>query len=282
MVFTQPLWIYSLIGLFALAVGSFLNVLIHRLPRMMQNSFDAECRCFLNLPKKDRTPINLFYPRSRCPNCETPIRIRDNIPILSYLLLQGKCSSCGAPISWRYPTIELLTMVITLYAAWHFSFSISFLFACGFLWLLIPIACIDLNEQIIPDSLNYSLLWLGLLANSFNVFTTLEVAVYSAMAGWLFLWLFIQIFYCITGKIGMGNGDFKLFAAFGAWFGWTMMPFILLFSSLVGAVLGIAYLKCARKSHETPIPFGPFLCLAAVIVLFWGHGILNYYLSFYH
>ena len=281
MAFTEPLWIYILLMLLALSVGSFINVLIHRLPLMMKASFEQECRCLLNLPEKDKKQVNLFFPNSHCPTCHTAIRIRDNIPIISYLFLKGRCSSCKSSISVRYPLIELSTAVLTLYAAWHFSFSLSFLFACGFLWLVLPIAFIDLDEQIIPDSLNYSLLWLGLLANSYGLFTNLEVAVYSAIAGWLFLWIFIQVFYAITGKVGMGNGDFKLFAAFGAWFGWTMMPLILLLSSLVGAITGICYLRYSKQSHETPIPFGPFLCLAGLVSLFWGQDILNYYFSFY-
>jgi len=280
-VFTQPIWSYFLLMLFALAVGSFLNVVIHRLPRMMKANFEEECRCLLKLPNKNTSSYNLFFPHSHCPACLAPIRYRDNIPILSYFLLRRRCRSCQKSISLRYPLIEWLTAALTLYAAWHFSFSLTFVFACAFLWILLPIAIIDFDEQIIPDSLNYSLLWLGLLANSYVLFTSLEIAVYSAIAGWLFLWIFIQIFYALTGKIGMGNGDFKLFAAFGAWFGWTLMPFILLFSSFVGAIIGICYLKYSKQSRETPLPFGPFLCISGVISLFWGQDILNYYLSFY-
>ena len=278
----HPFWAYVLIFLFSLAVGSFLNVLIHRLPIMLKNEWEQECRSLMNMPAKEKkTSFNLFWPNSHCPKCQAPIRIRDNVPILSYLSLRGRCYKCNTKISLRYPFIELITALLTLYAAWHFSLTPLFLFTCGFLWLTIAITAIDLDEQLIPDSLSYSLLWLGLIASSFGLFTDLQTAVYSAIGGWFFLWLFIRLFYLATGKIGMGNGDFKLFAAFGAWFGWTKLPLILLLSSFIGAIIGIIYLRLSRLPGQTPIPFGPFLCLAGLVTLFWGNDIIKAYLSLY-
>ncbi len=275
-----PWFLYLGIGLFSLCVGSLLNLIIYRLPLMLEREWKQQCCELLALENKENNPaINLFFPRSFCPQCKTQIKSWQNIPIFSYLMLRGACHQCKAPISIRYPLIELFTMLISLYAFWHFGFNPQLIFVLLALWLLIPLFFIDLDHQLLPDSITLSLLWLGLIANSYSLFTDLSNAVLSAAGAYLGLWLFIKLFYLITGKIGMGNGDFKLFAAFGAWFGWTSLPLILLFSSMTGAVVGLIYLKMNKKSKDTTIPFGPFLCIAGVIYLFWGTKIIHWYLQ---
>lgn len=272
---------YSLLTFFSLLVGSLLNVLIYRLPLMLQADFLSECHSLLNLPESPAPSCNLFFPRSFCVACKQHIKAIHNIPVLSYLFLHGRCYYCHARISLRYPMIECLTAVTSLYAAWHFGFGLSLLFALLFIWILIVLFFIDLDYQLLPDCLTLSLLWLGLLANTQSLFTSLNTAVYSAIIAYLALWLFVKIFYLITGKVGMGNGDFKLFAAFGAWFGWTQLPLILLMSSISGACLGILYLKITKQSINTAIAYGPFLCVAGFIALFWGQAIIQWYLHLY-
>ncbi len=274
-----PWFLYLMIGLFSLCIGSLLNVIIYRLPLMLEKEWRDQCCELLTLENKEQYPaINLFFPRSFCPKCKTPIKAWQNIPILSYLILRGACYYCKSPIPLRYPLIEFVTLLLSLYACWHFGFTSQLLFALLALWLLIPLFFIDLDHQLLPDNLTLSLLWLGLIANSFSLFTPLSNAVLSAAGAYLFLWFFIKIFYLITGKIGMGNGDFKLFAAFGAWFGWTSLPLIILFASFSGAFIGITYLTINKKSKDTLIPFGPFLCVAGLIYLFQGPNIIYWYL----
>lgn len=275
----NPWFIYLCIGLLSLCVGSLLNVVVYRLPLMLQREWKEQCYELLTLENKDNSPpINLFFPRSFCPQCKTQVKSWQNIPILSYLLLKGACYQCKSPISIRYPFTELCTLLISLYACWHFALTPQLLFALLALWLVIPLVLIDLEHQLLPDSLTLSLLWLGLIANTQALFTNLSNAVLSAAGAYIVLWLFIKLFYLITGKIGMGHGDFKLFAAFGAWFGWMALPFILLLSSICGSIIGVIYLKINNKSNDTTIPFGPFLCLAGVIYLFWGESLINWYL----
>lgn len=268
------------LGLVSLAVGSFLNVVIYRLPLMLESEWRKDCCNLLNISEPTENAINLCTPRSFCPSCNKTIGVWQNIPVLSYFFLRGRCRTCQTPISIIYPLIELLCMGLSLFAAWHFGLALTLPFALVFIWILIPLCFIDLKHQILPDCLTLSLLWLGLIANTQHMFTSLPNAVLSSASAYLFLWVFIKLFYLATGKIGMGNGDFKLFAAFGAWFGWTLLPLILLLSSLIGAVVGIIYLKLSDKSRETPIPFGPFLCLAGLIALFYGHTIINWYLQY--
>jgi len=248
---------------------------------MMKADWSVECREFLELPEEPEEKINLFFPRSFCPNCKQIIPAWHNIPLISYCILRGRSHCCKQPISLRYPLVEALCLALSLFAAWHFGFTSTLVFALIFIWILIAIAFIDIQHQLIPDSLSISLLWIGLIANTQGLFVPLSTAVISAIAGYLSLWLFIQLYYLITGKVGMGNGDFKLFAAFGAWFGWTQLPFILLTSSVLGAVIGVLYLKLAKKSRDTPFPFGPYLCLAGLISLFYGKEILYWYISLY-
>ncbi|CEG56975.1 prepilin peptidase [Legionella fallonii] len=276
---TSPWFIYLVIALLSLTVGSLLNVVIYRLPIMLQNEWKQQC-CELFAIKEEelKSNINLFFPRSFCPHCKSLVRAWQNIPLVSYLLLRGRCHQCHHPISIRYPLIELLTLLLSLYASWHFGLTLQLPFALLGIWLLICLIFIDLDHQLLPDNLTLSLLWVGLIANTQNLFTTLPIAVLSAVAAYISLWLFIKLFYLITGKIGMGHGDFKLFAAFGAWFGWQYLPLILLFSSITGAIIGSIYLSVNNKSKETTIPFGPFLCIAGLASMFWGQAIINWYL----
>ncbi|KTC86760.1 prepilin peptidase [Legionella brunensis] len=272
---------YIFLALFSLAIGSLLNVIIHRLPIMLRAEMDKECRAYLELPPGSDVKINLFFPRSFCPTCKTTISAFNNIPILSYCLQRGRCKHCGHAISIRYPIVELLSCLLALFSAWIFGFGLPLFFALLFNWLLICLFFIDLKHHLLPDALTLSLLWLGLIANTQSLFTTLPDAVLSCAIAYLSLWLFIKLFYLLRGKIGMGNGDFKLFAAFGAWFGWTQLPLILLLASLLGAIVGIIYLRLQKKEKDTPIPFGPFLCLAGFFSLFWGKAIMSWYLKLY-
>lgn len=271
-------FLYLAVALFSLAVGSLLNVVIYRLPIILEREWKREYFELMNKEQEELETLSLFLPRSFCPACKTMVKAWQNIPLLSYLFLCGRCFYCKSPISVRYPLIELGTMLLSLYACWHFGFTWQLPFALMAIWLLICLFFIDLDHQILPDSLTLSLLWLGLLANTQSLFTTLPDAVFSAAGAYIALWLFIKLFYLISGKIGMGNGDFKLFAAFGAWFGWKFLPLILLFSSITGTIIGLLYLYAQSKSKDTAIPFGPFLCVAGLATLFWGQNILNWYL----
>ena len=278
----HPFFIYLIISFFFLAVGSLLNVVIYRLPLMLQQEWQHQCSELLEVNEKiPEQSINLFFPRSFCPNCKSLVRAWQNIPILSYLFLRGRCYQCHHNISIRYPLIELTTLLLSLYACWHFGFTFQLPFVLIAIWLLICLIFIDLDHQLLPDSLTLSLLWLGLIANTQNGFTPLPDAVLSAAVAYLSLWLFIKLFYLITGKVGMGNGDFKLFAAFGAWLGWMFLPLILLISSVSGAIIGLLYLHLNKKSKQTPIPFGPFLCIAGLIALLWGKVIISSYVRFF-
>ncbi len=276
-----PLTAYIFLGLFSLTVGSLLNVIIYRLPLMLNAEWTSECRNLLHLTDEPKQNINLFFPRSFCPGCKYLIPFWHNIPVLSYCILRGRCHQCHQSIPFRYPLIEIISLTLSLLAAYRFDFSPTLLFSLLFIWALICLFVIDLHHQILPDSLTIGLVWLGLIANTQNLFTTLPNAVLSAAGAYMLLWLFIKLYYLFTGKIGMGHGDFKLFAAFGAWFGWTQLPLILLFSSITGAVTGIIYLKFTQQTRETPIPFGPFLCVAGLISLFFGKTIIHWYLGLY-
>jgi leader peptidase (prepilin peptidase)/N-methyltransferase len=264
---------------FALCVGSFLNVLIYRLPQMLYAEWRVECRKLLNLPEENETRINLFYPRSFCTGCKTMIPSWHNIPLLSYLFLRGRCSQCKQSIPLRYPLVEVLCAGLSLFALWFFGASPTFLFALLFIWFVLGMFFIDLQHQLLPDSLTLGLLWLGLIANTQSLFTPLPDAVFSAVGAYLCLWCIMKLFYLFTGKIGMGHGDFKLFAAFGAWFGWMQLPLILVLSSFSGVIVGITYLKISGQGRETPVPFGPFLCFAGLISLFYGEQLTTWYMK---
>jgi len=276
----HPIAVYCLLGLFALAIGSLLNVFIYRLPIMLQTEWASQCKSFLDLPDEPTKQVNLFFPRSFCPYCKNMIHAWQNIPIISYCLLKGRCATCHHHISFQYPLVELLCFGLSLLAVWSFGLNPILIYALLFIWLLICLCFIDIQHQLLPDSLVLSLLWLGLIANTSSLFTTLPNAVLSAAGAYLGLWLFVKLFYLITGKIGMGDGDLKLFSAFGAWFGWTALPSILLISSITGAVVGIIYLKITKNTKDTPIPFGPFLCIAGLATLFCGKFITKWYLNY--
>lgn len=246
---------------------------------MLHAEFKNLCNTLSNLHDEPSETVNLFFPRSFCPKCHNKIRVIENIPLFSYLFLMGQCRQCKQSISWRYPCIELLYMLLSIYALYSFGLNQTLVFSLIFIALLIPMCFIDLEHQLLPDSLTLGLLWVGLIANTQNLFTTLPDAVLSVAGAYLSLWLFIKLFYLLTGKIGMGHGDFKLFAAFGAWFGWSQLPLILLMSSLIGSLVGLVYLKISGKSHTTPIPFGPFLCVSGLVSLFFGTSIINWYIG---
>jgi leader peptidase (prepilin peptidase)/N-methyltransferase len=257
-------------GLFGLLFGSFLNVVIHRLPKMMQRESDnyvAE-ESGKQPPYTDR--YNLVVPRSACPHCKHQITALENIPVLSYLLLRGRCSNCKAPISARYPAVEALTGVLSALVAWKLGSGWAGLSALFFLYSLIAMTFIDFDTQLLPDDLTYPLLWGGLLMNVNGTFVPLQDAVIGAAIGYLALWSIYWLFKLATGKEGMGYGDFKLLAALGAWMGWTMLPTIILLSSVVGAVVGIALMVFARHGRNTPIPFGPYLAAAGLIAMLYG------------
>lgn len=267
---TQPLvlpWLSLVLGL---CVGSFLNVVIHRLPRMMEREWRAQCAELEGKAPERPERYNLVVPRSRCPSCGHGIRAVENIPVLSWLFLRGKCSACGTRISLRYPLVELAGGLTAAYAAYRFGFSVSALGAAFFCWVMIALAVIDLDTQLLPDDLTLLLLWSGLVLNLAATFTPLASAVVGAVAGYLVLWAIYWAFKLATGKEGMGYGDFKLLAAIGAWLGWQALPLTILLSSAVGAVVGIGLIVSGSHGRDKPIPFGPYLAAAGIIALFWG------------
>lgn len=268
-----------LAGLLGLCIGSFLNVVIHRLPRMMEQEWLAQCAELKGEPPPVSEPLTLARPRSRCPACAHQITALENIPLLSYLFLKGKCSGCGAPISLRYPIIEALSGLLSAYTAWHFGATAQTAGALLLVWSLIALAAIDLDTQLLPDSITLPLLWLGLAFNLATTYRDLPSAVIGAMAGYLTLWSVFWLFKLATGKEGMGYGDFKLLAALGAWLGWQMLPTIILLSSVVGALVGITLIVFARHGRNIPIPFGPYLAAAGAIALFWGPQLTERYLG---
>ena len=272
-------WICLAMGL---CVGSFLNVLIYRLPKMMERDWEVQCAELRGEEPPKQDTFNLAQPRSRCPACAHPISALENIPIASYLALGGKCSACGARIGPRYPLIEALSGLASAYAAWHFGFGIAAFAAMLFLWCMIALSFIDIDTQLLPDSITQPLLWTGLLLNLGGTFVDLGSAVIGVAAGYLSLWSVYWGFRIATGKEGMGFGDFKLLAAVGAWLGWQMLPLVVLASSLVGAVFGISLMLLAKHGRNVPIPFGPYLAAAGVVALFWGQRLNQHYLgSFY-
>ncbi len=258
--------------LVGLAVGSFLNVVIHRLPRMMESEWRAQCAELEGLPPRVNERFNLVVPRSRCPACGTPIRARDNIPVLSWLLLKGRCVHCAARISARYPIVEALTAGLSALVAWKFGYGWTSLAVAVFTWILVALTFIDADTTLLPDDLTMPLLWLGLLANLEGLVpgVTLRDAVVGAVAGYAVLWAIYWAFKLTTGKEGMGYGDFKLLAALGAWMGWKALLPVLLLSSIVGAVVGLVLIALKRRGRDIPIPFGPYLATAGYIVMLFG------------
>ncbi|MBA1146502.1 prepilin peptidase [Ectothiorhodospiraceae bacterium WFHF3C12] len=264
-----------------LLVGSFLNVIIHRMPQRLEADWRAQCRDLLDIPDANGEPAqstSLWWPPSTCPSCGHRIRAWENIPVLSYLLLRGRCSACGNAISLRYPLVEGLSGLLTAAVAWHFGFGWEA--GAGFLltWVLIALSVIDLDHQILPDDLTLPLLWLGLLGSLAGLYADMQSAIIGAAAGYLSLWSVFQLFRLLTGKEGMGFGDFKLLAMLGAWMGWQALPVIIILSSLVGAVVGVALILTRGHDRNIPIPFGPYLAAAGWVALLYRHDLTDAYL----
>lgn len=281
-VFINPSLLISVAAIIGLMVGSFLNVVIYRLPIMMKRDWRNECADFLNLPAQrslENAGYNLVFPLSRCPHCSTPIKPYQNIPVISFLLLKGRCAYCQAPISRRYPLIELLAGLCSALIAWRFGYTPEMGFALLLTWSLIALSAIDLDHHLLPDTITLPLVWAGLLLSLFNVFADSHASIIGASAGYLCLWSVYHGFKLLTGKEGMGYGDFKLLAAFGAWLGWQYLLMIILLSSLVGAVVGIAMVIFVNHDKNIPIPFGPYLAAAGWIALLWGDKINQLYLG---
>ncbi|HUH00232.1 MAG TPA: A24 family peptidase [Gammaproteobacteria bacterium] len=271
--------------LFGLLVGSFLNVVVYRLPLMMRREWRAQCaeEMAAPAPALPEGKFNLVVPRSRCPQCSRPVRAAENIPLVSWLVLRGRCAGCGTRISLRYPAVELLTGLLFAATAWMLPWPGQVLAGIGLTGALIALSFIDIDEQLLPDSITLSLLWAGLLFNlaaGEQAFATLPDAVAGAIAGYLSLWLVYQGFRLATGREGMGYGDFKLLAALGAWLGWQMLPLVILLSAVVGAALGIAMILLLGRDRQVPIPFGPYLAAAGWIALLWGPQLTSAWLHF--
>jgi leader peptidase (prepilin peptidase)/N-methyltransferase len=277
--FADPAVFATLALLGGLAVGSFLNVVIHRLPKMMERDWHAQCAELRGESPAPQPRYNLASPPSSCPACGHRISAVENVPVVSYLWLRGKCSACGAKIGARYPVVEAVTAALTAYAAWRFGFGWQAFGAMLFVWCMVALTFIDVDTQLLPDAITLPLLWAGLLINLRGTFVDLAGAVIGAVAGYLVLWSVYWAFKLATGKEGMGFGDFKLLAAIGAWLGWKMLPLVILASSVVGAVVGIALMILARRGRDVPIPFGPYLAGAGLIALFWGGPLVERYLA---
>jgi leader peptidase (prepilin peptidase)/N-methyltransferase len=258
-----------------LCVGSFLNVVIHRLPKMLDRSWQAQCAELRGEAIVEEPAYNLVVPRSQCPSCGHQITASENIPVLSWLALGGKCSACKAPITIRYPVVEMLGALLAVYAIVHFGATVKGFAACGLLWTLLALTCIDFDTQLLPDGMTVPLMWAGLIVNLWGLFVPLDTAVIGAVAGYLSLWTIYWLFKLIRGKEGMGYGDFKLLAALGAWLGWQMLPLIVLLSSIVGAVIGLSLIAFKGRDHNVPLAFGPYLAIAGAIALFWGPALVK-------
>jgi len=278
-VLSTPPVFASCAALLGLCVASFLNVVIHRLPKMMERQWKAECAEVAGQEAAPAPRYNLVVPRSACPSCGHPISAIENVPVMSWLALGGKCKGCKTAISPRYPAVELLTGMLSGYIAWHFGFGMAAAGALLFTWAMIALTFIDLDTFFLPDSITLPLLWLGLLFNIGSTYVSLSSAVIGAVAGYLSLWSVYWAFKWATGKEGMGYGDFKLLAAIGAWLGWTMLPLTILLSSLVGAAIGIFMIVFAGRGRSVPIPFGPYLAIAGMIALLYGPALTRTYLG---
>lgn len=279
----SPVALFVVTALFGLLVGSFLNVVIHRVPKMMEAGWRREARELLDQPAEEEPVFNLVVPRSRCPHCGHGIRWHENIPVVSWLALKGRCSQCGTAISKRYPVIELLTALVAALCAWRFGYGIWLPFTLYASFTLLALAVIDLDTTLLPDDLTYPLLWAGLLAALVGVSpVTLPDAVVGAMAGYLSLWSLYWVFKLLTGKEGMGYGDFKLLAALGAWLGWQYLPLVILLSSVVGLVFALIMMATGAVKRGQGIPFGPYLAIAGWIALLWGEQIVSGYLGLFN
>jgi leader peptidase (prepilin peptidase)/N-methyltransferase len=279
---SSPMLYVTTVALVGLMVGSFLNVVIHRVPLMLERTWSQQCREHLELATEGEAapaPFNLLTPGSRCPHCGHRISAIENIPVISYLALRGRCRGCGTRISLRYPVIELVTAVLSMITVTHFGFTLQAAAALAFTWMMIPLCMIDYDRQLLPDTMTLPLLWGGLLLSLGDVFVDTHTSIIGAVAGYLSLWSIYHIFRLLTGKEGMGYGDFKLLGAIGAWVGWQALPVVILFSSVVGALTGIVLIALRSHGRGQPIPFGPFLAAAGWITLLWGQDILAFYLG---
>lgn len=280
-ILSSPALLSLFAGILGLLVGSFLNVVIYRLPVMMKRGWKKECQEFLELPitGQGAATFNLALPGSHCPECKAEIKTYQNIPVLSYLFLRGKCANCQTGISLRYPCVEALTGILSVVVAYQLGGQIETLFALLLTWVLIALSGIDYDHQLLPDNITLPMLWLGLFLSLFNVFTDPVSSIIGAIAGYMTLWIVYHAFKLATGKEGMGYGDFKLLSLFGAWLGWQYLPLIVLLSSLVGAVIGTLLIIIVKRDRSIPIPFGPYLAIAGWIALLWGDEINTLYLS---
>jgi leader peptidase (prepilin peptidase)/N-methyltransferase len=275
---TSPGFLTGCCVLLGLLWGSFLNVVIHRLPKMLEREWQAQCAELRGETPPEGQRYNLVVPRSACPHCGHRIGAFENIPVLSWLALRGKCRGCGARISPRYPLVEALTGLLSGIMAWHFGFGLGLLGALLFTWALIALSFIDLDTTLLPDDITLPLVWVGLLFNTAGTFVPLHAAVIGAVAGYVALWSVYWVFKLLTGKEGMGYGDFKLLAAIGAFLGWKLLPAVILISSLVGAVVGISLIVFARHGRHVPIPFGPYLAVAGILALLYGDALTDSWL----
>ncbi len=278
---TKPILFYALIGIVSLMVGSFLNVLIYRLPIMMEREWHQQCRDYLALEQTETVEtFNLMLPLSRCPNCNSAIKPHQNIPVFSYLFLKGKCANCQKKISLRYPLVEFLTAFLSVIVAVHFGFGWQTVFGVFLTWVLIALTFIDFDCQLLPDSIVLPTLWLGLFLSLFPILADSYNSIIGAISGYLILWTVFQLFKLLTGKEGMGYGDFKLLALFGAWLGWECLPLIILLSSFVGAIIGVGLILFKNHQRHVAIPFGPYLAISGWIALLYGHDLNAFYLKF--
>lgn len=276
----NPNMFLMVVALFSLIIGSFLNVVIYRLPRMIERDWQEECRTYLGLKSdgKDDVSLSLSLPASHCPNCKTPLKAWHNIPVISYLVLRGRCAYCHAQIPIRYPIVELLTCLTSIYVAMHFGFSWQTLSALFFTWILIALTFIDLDFHLLPDQLTFSLLGIGLFSSIYLLFCSSQEAILGAIVGYLIFAITQTLFHWVTGKIGMGEGDYKLLAGLGAFLGWQSLPLIILLASISGIIIGVTHMAIKREFKSVPLPFGPYLAIAGWISLFWGCDIMRLYL----
>jgi leader peptidase (prepilin peptidase)/N-methyltransferase len=280
--FASPVLFLSSVGVLGLVIGSFLNVVIHRLPIMLEREWRQECQQFLAIECDEASTTenyNLAVPRSQCPGCCKSLSVLENIPVISYLILRGRCSGCGMGIPFRYPAVEILTALLSVIVAWQFGATTQMVAALILTWGLIVLSIIDFDRQLLPDAITLPLLWLGLVLSVFAVFTDSNASIVGAALGYLSLWMVFQVFRCITGKEGMGFGDFKLLAVLGAWLGWLYLPLIILLSSVVGAVVGLLIILLMGHDRRLPIPFGPYLAAAGWVALIWGDRLNALYLG---
>ncbi len=281
--YSSHFWlIYLAAGLLGLLIGSFLNVVILRLPKIMEDSWRTQCCEFLEIADTDpeKKKVGLVFPASHCPKCLAPIRAWQNIPVVSYLFLKGQCANCKVNISMRYPIIELTTALLSAFVIYQFGPTYTGASVLVLTWCLIVLTVIDIDTQLLPDSITLPLIWAGLILSHLGFLTSLPEALWGAVFGYLSLWSVYWVFKIVTGKEGMGHGDFKLLAALGAWLGWQMLPLVIMLSTVVGSVLGISYIIVKGRDKNIPIPFGPYLAIAGWIALIWGEPLMQTYLQF--